>query len=421
MFLRTTLSVLTVLIIVLLSPVTVYAQPATPAVFTDTDLDTAIQTAADKSGFVIANFTAKTSIPSHNMDKSSWKHKDLAAWIDEHAVAVRIYVDEDSQAAETYHIKDTPTHVIFRHGEEFDRATGYFRGKELLEWFKLVENGERRLDKARALHGDRMDENGEVDVIAQYQLAGDYLENKEYESATDEYLWLWEHMIGFRPSMVGVRGSYMANDIKGLIADYPPARELFVVIRDETEQRLKQSPDWDDLGDWIVLNEMLGDDDRTLAWFDRIKQDPQRLAAAQRVAYRLDQTLRKHERWHDLGIVYADPLEYVQGRAKILEPVPSLSEEQNRERAPVVLRILIENAAQTYAGCLAAGRDTEAQSIADYLPTVVDPDTVRLVMINMSIEAGVARPVHLQWLDTVESEPAGLREKIESALSPAPE
>jgi len=416
MFLRTTLSALTVLVIGLLTPSMASAQPTVPAIFTDTSLDSAIAAAAGKSGYVVAVFTSKTSVPSHNMDRQSWKNKDVVAWIDEHAVAVRIYVDEDTEAGETYGIKDTPTHVIFHNGEAFDRASGYIGGKDLHAWFKLVETGERRLDKARALHGDRIDDKGKVDVMVQYKLADTYLKNKEYEKATDEYVWLWKHMLEFRFSMVGVRGSFMAKKIKGLIAEHPPARERFAAIRDETEQRLKAKPDWDDMSDWIVLNETLGDDDKTLAWFDRIKQDPQRLAAARKVAFRVDQTLRKHKRWADLGLVYADPLEHVKIRAKLLEPSPNLSEEQQRQRAPGMLRVFMDNATQTYAGCLAAGRDVEAQAIADYLPTAIDPDAARIAMIEMCLEASVARPIHLQWLDAFESEPPGLREKVQAAL-----
>lgn len=416
MLLRTPFSVLFVFILSLTPGLTASAQPAVPEVFTATDLEAAIQAAADKSGFVVVNFTSKTSVPSHNMDRGSWKSEDVVAWVNEHAVAVRIYIDEDAEAAKTYRIKDTPTHVIFRHGEEFDRTFGYIGGKDLLAWFKLVEQGERRLDKARALHGDRVDDYGKVDVMAQYKLAKTYHADKEYDKATDEYVWLWQHMLEFRSSMVGVRGSFMARSIKDLVAEHPPARERFTTIRDDTEQSLKTAPDWDDLDDWIVLNEILGDDDKTLAWFDRIKQDPQRLAAAQRVAYRVDQTLRKHKRWADLGIVYADPLTHVQDRVKVLEPVPGLTEKQQRERAPIMLRVFLDNAAQTYAGCLAAGRDAEAQAIADYLPTVVDPDAARIAMIEISLEVGVAQPVHLEWLGTIESPPPGLREKLESAL-----
>ena len=414
---RTPFSALFVFIISFSPALTASAQPAVPEVFTATDLASAIEAAADKSGIVVADFTSKTSVPSHNMDRQSWKSKDVVAWIDEHAVAVRIYIDEDADAAKTYGITDAPTRVIFRNGEAFDRASGYMGGKDLHDWLKKVEVGERRLDQARALHGDRIDDNGKVDVMEQYKLAGTYLKNKEYDKATEEYAWLWQHMLTFRRSMVGVRGSYMAKSIKDLIAEHPPARERFATIRDETEQSLKTAPDWDDLSDWIVLNETLGDDDKTLVWFDRIKQDPDRLAAAQRVAYRVDQTLRKHQRWADLGIVYADPLAHVKDRAKMLEPNPNMTEEQQRQNAPIMLRIFIEHASQTYAGCLAAGRDTEAQDIADYLITVVDPGAARLAMITMALEAGAARPAHLQWLDELESPPLGFREKIESALA----
>lgn len=411
MFLRTTVLAAPVLFICLTAAAEV------PPVFSGNDIDKAIAAASDGPGLVVVDFTASWCPPCKRMDKTTWIDPDVVDWLAKHTVAVQVDVDEDEDASAAFKIRAMPTVIAIVNGKEFDRTVGYMDSLELLDWLEGVQRGERKIDRLIALHGDRVDENGRVDTHARYNLAKQLANSREYEKATEEYLWLWQHMLEFEPSMVGVRSSFMASSIGKLVSAHEPARTAFAELRDEAEQRLETKPDWDDLGDWIVLNEVLGDEDKTLEWFDRIKQDPDKLHAASRFTYRIDGLLRERGRWADLGRLYQSPIQEVRNDVYLLQMTLERRKDQPADLAASQIENFLDTSAQTYAACLAADREDEAQEVADFLMTTHDADQARIAMIRMSLEAGEARPIHLDWLDEVETEPAELRAKIESALA----
>jgi thiol-disulfide isomerase/thioredoxin len=400
---------------ILLTGLTAYAQA--PPIFSGSDIDQAITTASDGEGLVVVDFTATWCPPCQEMDKTTWVNPDVVDWFDKHAVAVQVDVDDDEAISKTFSITAMPTLVAIVDGEEFDRSVGYLDGPELIDWLDGVQRGERKIDRLIATHGDRIDENGQVDTRARYDLAKELTRSREYEKATEEYLWLWQHMLEFEPSMVGVRSSFMAGDISELVAQHQPARTAFAQLRDQAEQRLELQPDWDDLDDWIVLNDILGDDDKTLEWFDRIKQDPDKLQAASRLSFRFDDILRDRDRWADLGRIYRSPIQEVRRDVSLMQMTLARREDQPADLAAMQIENFLDSSAQTYAACLAADREQEAQDVADFLITVHDPDQARLALIRMSLKAGQPRPIHLDWLDAMETEPPDLRAKIKSGLA----
>jgi hypothetical protein len=60
--------------------------------------------------------------------------------------------------------------------------------------------------------------------------------------------------------------------------------------------------------DWVVLNSVLGDDARTISWFDAVKTDPGAQATIVAVAPYLIRALKLRDRWADIGRLHADPL-----------------------------------------------------------------------------------------------------------------
>ncbi len=398
------------------------ASAEAPQVFTGSDIDQAITAAANNGKFVLVDFTASWCPPCKEMDRTTWVDPEVVAWLTEHTTAVQVDVDEDEAASKRFAIRAMPTVIAIVDGKEFERTVGFMDGESLLNWLQGVQRGERRIDRLIAQHGERVDENGQVDTQSRYQLAQQLADSGEHEKATAEYLWLWQHMVEFDPSMVGVRSSFMASDIEELAAVYEPARTAFAKLRDDTEKRLEAKPSWGDLGDWLDLNKMIGDDEKTLEWFDRIKLDPDKLRAAGHFAYKFEDLLVEHARWADLGRILQDPVQSVRQKASWFQ----ISQQRNGNQEPSEYtdgetHYFIESSAQTYAACLAADRDEEAQAIADYLFTVVDPDTARLHLIDMSLQVSQPRQIHLDWLDAVESEPNDLREQVESALKASSE
>lgn len=402
-------------VLVLFCSLSVFAEA--PPVFTATSVPEAVKAASEKSGLVVVDFTATWCPPCKMMDANTWVDPETVAWLTEHAICVQVDVDEDEDTSRAYNIEAMPTVVAIVDGKEFEREVGYMDGDQLVAWLEGVRRGERKVDRLIALHGERVDEHGQVDTQARYQLAKKLTDNSQYDEALDEYLWLWQHMVEFEPSMVGVRSSFMASSMGKLVAAHEPARAAFAELRDQAQSRLEDKPDWDDLDDWIVLNKMVGDEDKTLEWFDRIKQDPDKLRAAGRVTYKFDDLLIERGRWADLGLVLNNPIMEVRQNAYLMKQTVARMQQKHPEVVASQLDHFHESSAQVYAACLAAGREAEAEEVAVFLVTQDDPPGARLAMIRMAIEAGVVRPQHLAWAAEVADTNPALILRVEDALN----
>src|SRR5215510_8243216 len=98
--------------------------------------------------------------------------------------------------------------------------------------------------------------------------AEEMVKEGRYDEATAEFEWLWDNMERIEPGMEGVRVSFMPKSIEELVGKHPPGRQRFSEIRDRTAMRagahIESSGRW--RFDWIVLNEILSEPERTLAW-----------------------------------------------------------------------------------------------------------------------------------------------------------
>jgi hypothetical protein len=200
-----------------------------------------------------------------------------------------------------------------------------------------------------------------------------------HDEATTEFVWLWENIDRVEPSMEGVRVSFMANEIRALVDKHDAARARFASIRDQaasladadlTTARLRF--------DWIVLNEILSEPERTLAWFDGVKGDERYAFVLDRCAFRLLKLLQERGRFGDIGRLYKDPVRTLvkQHRARLpppgitAEPGPDVSDTVRplmRQMLQMLLdqlpKEVIEDAALMIKCLLAAGRTAEADAV----------------------------------------------------------
>jgi hypothetical protein len=133
------------------------------------------------------------------------------------------------------------------------------------------------------------------------RLAADGLLNE----AADEFLWVWEHSKAF-PSYSGVRVSFLSGDMKELAARHPPARARFVHLRDETGARIFASKDARrDLDDWIELNDVVGEPEKTLEWFDQVKDD-EAWHPLLRASHDVERRLEAARRWEDIDRLHPE-------------------------------------------------------------------------------------------------------------------
>ena len=123
--------------------------------------------------------------------------------------------------------------------------------------------------------------------------------------------------------MEGVRVSFMANEIRALVDKHDAARARFAGIRDRAASLADADLTTAQLRfDWIVLNEILSEPERTLAWFDAVKSDERYAFVLDRCAFRLVKVLEERGRFGDIGRLYRDPVATLvkQHRARLPPP-----------------------------------------------------------------------------------------------------
>jgi hypothetical protein len=219
--------------------------------------------------------------------------------------------------------------------------------------------------------GDEM--SSRLDAAEELSKAG------RYDEATTEFVWLWENIDRVDPSMEGVRVSFMANEIRGLVDKHDPAKARFAGIRDRAASLADADLTTAKLRfDWIVLNEILSEPERTLAWFDAVKTDERYAFVLDRCAFRLVKLLKERGRFGDIGRLHKDPVATLvkQHRARLPPPditadpgpnVPETIQPLMRQILQMLLdqlpRKVIEDAAFMVKCLLVAGRPAEADAV----------------------------------------------------------
>lgn len=267
---------------------------------------------------------------------------------------------------------------------------------------------------AHGAAGDRSGAPGEVDVQARLKRAGQLVDAGRLDEATGEYLWLWDNMLIHEPAMVGVRLSFMVSDMKKLAQGHAPAMAAFQGLRDRYWPAIEAGrADREALLDWISLNEVVGQEEVTLAWFDAVKDDPGKSAEirmirmVERDLYTL---LVRRGRWADAGRVVSDPVEAARLRVEmndrimrtdsLMRQVPEKREAIQQMQKQRFRRDLMN----LYASCLAAGREREGAGVAEILLREYGDGVARLELVQIALMMDKPRPDHARWLDEAEAE-----------------
>lgn len=344
-------------------------------------------------------------------------------WTHEGGRIVRVNVRADLEAAQALHVGQMPAFIAFKDGVEVDRAGGeVFRGEDAQTWLVQLMNGERR--HARLLEEARDRGEKGVDIARRQRLAEELVQAGEYGLAREEYVWLWRNMTKHAPATVGVRGSFMASRMEDLAELDRASWEAFCSLRDEAEAELKgDAGSWTALEDWIALNDVVGDEDRTLAWFDRVKDTPAGRATIARVRYRIDELLKRRDSWAELVVAYPNPLEELRQHKALHEmagaPRHIVVDPRTGEEVDWAELSFRKQCADVYAAYLAAGLDEDAGKIAGLARELDGSPKMIVALVEKALEIGQERAEHLEMLEAARAlgaDVAALDAAVRSAL-----
>ncbi len=399
-------------------------------VFAELTLEEAIAKSKAEGRLLIVDATAEWCGPCQMMERDTWPDERVVRWLTGAGLAIQVDVDRERETARRLGIESMPTLVAFREGKEFDRAVGYRSADQLMEWFGALERGESSRDAMMKAAGDRVGPDGKVDVSARMNLAREFSRGGDLERAREEYVWLWKHMLEHEFSMVGVRLSYMASEMQQLAERDEASRAAFTVLRDEAEGVLKgESATWEAMGDWIVLNEVVGDDARTLAWFDRVKGTEEGWSTIQRFGYKLKDTMKEAGRWADYAALEPDPVATMHQHKAMLDSVKrsdaprpkGASQEMIAEVMRAQEELFREECGELYAAFLAAEREEEGGRILRAAREIDGSSAMVVALVRSAVEFGQAREEHLALLEeagrageTVEGLTRDVRRALES-------
>lgn len=275
-----------------------------PPIFADLSLTDALAKAKREDKLLIIKFTAEWCGPCKQMDKTTWRNQSVFDWAKDNAVIIAVDVDQDTKTSEQHKIKAMPTMVAYRDGVEFDRTVGYMDSSKTLSWMKDVKDGKSKAAAAR----ERAKDSKGKSVQDRMSDARSLIQAEDYDTALPILIDLWNNMATDEPSMSAVRVSFFVGDIANACSDHAPTRDAFIKIRDEDEANLKTNPDYDTLTDWIVLNNAVGQPEKTLEWFDRVKTTDKGKATISNLSYLIDRLVRERGDLRDLLVLNPQPI-----------------------------------------------------------------------------------------------------------------
>lgn len=317
-----------------------------PKVFANySSIEQAKQEAKQAGKVLLVDFTASWCPPCKHMDAETWNNSDVMLWLKDNAVAIQIDVDEDEKTSSKLKVDAMPTLVLFTPKSgyyEFGRQVGFLEPAELLQWLEGAKSGKspEEIEKEQANSGEQ----------GIWQRIGKVREMAPAE-ATDEYIWLWNNAGKASKQLEEVRLSLVPFEMKRLCATYPPAKAKVVAMRDAADNRK----------DWVILNGVLDDNARTLAWFDKTKSDPQQRKEIVELTSVLEPVLFSNSRWADaVNFLYPDPMaklkEYYKRAEEMKHPDEHTEVSKSFDPFPSMVFTL-------YAAYIGAGKDADAQKI----------------------------------------------------------
>lgn len=268
-----------------------------PPLFRDLSFEAAKAAAAAEKKWLLLDFTADQCGPCKNMDATTWLDPSVVDWVAAHAVAIQVDVDKDA-VAKQFIVRSMPTFVVMDGDEELDRSSGTRAAPKLLEWLEALRVGRTEIDALREASG--------TDIHARMWLAHGLLERGQADAAAVEAIWVWDHCLDVDRSWIGVRFSFLVNQLKGLAAASAFAKTELTKRRDAALEELTAArPTRDQVSEFTALNQVLDDSASTLAWFDSVKPSAVELDQDRSLV----EVLRRADRWADLGSICRSPVE----------------------------------------------------------------------------------------------------------------
>ena len=135
----------------------------------------------------------------------------------------------------------------------------------------LLRQASRNTASVPTKTADPLDPSIQTNPMERMNLGRGLMAQGKYPEALEHFLWCYDEGLKHSPSYVGVRSSFLLNDLKNLANVYPAAKEAMLARRDAAEQQITDgSADLSSVFQYHQLNEHLSQPARTLELFDQL-------------------------------------------------------------------------------------------------------------------------------------------------------
>jgi thioredoxin-like negative regulator of GroEL len=356
-------------------------------------VDQGIEQARQQNKPLLVVFEASWSPPCKRMHEQTWSDPRIKQKLAEVYVAVVRQSDVDGRAdANTYRARVTPTLMVFKDGQPFDKITGYQSADEVLKWLEEVEQGKRR---AEELLGAERAQQALAPVLVPAQNGPFNIPGAgtgtgaEHPQAAQALRAVAEAERDESGRLIEV---WLIEELKGVADADPDALRWLESRRDQLAGDEAQR--WL----WVVLNDVVNDNARTFDWLAQLGEGDWALLPPE-VKDRLMDMLVAHGRYADIARLFPEPgqmwaeleryRDRLMGDPELMKlgPVDAAVERARR------LEQWADEAGVMSAALLASGREDEAAELMGKV-TQQAGDQGALAIIEWALQAGQVRAEH---------------------------
>ncbi len=200
--------------------------------------------------------------------------------------------------------------VAYRNGQRVDVMCGCPDADDLIQWVDALQAGQ---DWAQVLRGS-IDDSTQLQVGAHLEVSQRAMCAGDTMGAFGEIAMLWSVMPERMPEERVLRFNRVGRDMAVLARADTQVAARIEGMRDALEGSLD---DIDALEEWIALNRVLLQDDATIAWYDKVKDDKAALPLVTHAAPSLFGMLVAEHRWADAGHLIGDALDWLDARKEL--------------------------------------------------------------------------------------------------------